>query len=75
MQENARAAVAEQQCAHERWQYCRRMQNGEQQFGAQCLDCMDMVKLRRHGYKLLLRASDIPANAPIHAWISGGCNE
>lgn len=58
------------ECKHSRWQYCRRiLPNGSQHFGAQCMDCMDVIKLERHGFKLWLKTEDIPANAPIHAWI------
>ena len=58
------------ECDHHRWQYCRRTTPaGAQFFGAQCLDCLTIIKLDRHGGKLALKPADIPANAPIHAWI------
>lgn len=33
------------------------------------MDCLSMVKLERHGGKLLIKAEEIPENAPIHPWI------
>ena len=57
-------------CQHQRWQYCRRVfSSGTVHFGAQCLDCLQIVKLDRHQGRLWLKPEDIPANAPIHAWI------
>ena len=57
-------------CHHSRWQYCRRVfSNGTTHFAAQCLDCMDIIKMDRHQGRLWLKPEDIPANAPIHAWI------
>lgn len=57
-------------CNHTRWQYCRRaLQDGTQHFGAQCLDCLLVIKLARHGGKLWIKPADIPASETIHAWI------
>lgn len=56
-------------CPHQRWHYCRRIIANYPNFGAQCLDCLSMVKLERHGGKLLIKADEIPENAPIHPWI------
>ena len=60
----------QESCAHERWQYCRRiLQNSTHHFGIQCLDCLSIIKLDRHVGKLWIKPEDIPSNAPIHAWI------
>ncbi len=57
-------------CQHQLWQYCRRVfPNGTQHFGAQCLDCLQNIKLDRHNGRLWIKLEDIPVNAPIHAWI------
>lgn len=57
-------------CAHLRWQYCRRVfSNGSQHFGCQCMDCLSIIKIERHAGKLWLKPDDIPENSPIHAWI------
>lgn len=56
-------------CTHSRWHYCRRIIGNYPNFGAQCLDCLSMVKLERHGGKLLIKADEIPENAPIYPWI------
>lgn len=57
-------------CQHQRWHYCRRVfSNGTIHFGTQCLDCLKNIKLDRHQGRLWLKPEDIPANAPIHAWI------
>lgn len=60
-------------CRHERWQYCRRKsQNGSLHFGAQCLQCLDCIKLERHDHKLWLKPDDIPTDETIHAYIERG---
>ena len=57
-------------CQHQLWQYCRRVfSNGTQHFGAQCLDCLQNIKLDRHNGRLWIKLEDIPVNAPIHAWM------
>lgn len=57
-------------CRHERWQYCRRkLPNDAVHFGAQCIDCLNVIKLEKHGHKLWLKPEDIPVHAPIYAWI------
>lgn len=57
-------------CHHSRWHYCRRvLTDGTTHFGAQCLDCIDIIKLDSHDGRLWIKPEDIPANAPIHAWI------
>ena len=57
-------------CQHQRWHYCRRVfSNGTIHLGAQCLDCLQTIKLDRHDGRLWLKIEHIPANAPIHAWI------
>jgi len=33
------------------------------------MDCLSIIKLDRHQGRLWLKPDDIPANAPIHAWI------
>lgn len=57
-------------CNHERWQYCRVvLHDGSNHFAAQCLDCLTLIKLKRHNEKLFLLPHEIPENATIHAYI------
>lgn len=63
-------------CSHQSWQYARRVhQDGTQHFCVQCTECLGVAKLRRHQQHLYLKITDIPANASIHPWIEGDCDE
>ncbi len=60
-------------CNHENWRYCRRVfSNKTAHFGVQCIDCLDCIKLERHGNRLWLKPDDIPPDALIHAYVERG---
>ena len=63
-------------CQHSRWQYSRRtLLDGTVHLGAQCMDCLSIIKLPEHDYRLWLKPSDIPAGATIHPFVEVRAND
>lgn len=52
-------------CKHIRTRYVRVHRGNESHLSVQCLDCKDLVKLKEHHNRLLIKAFEIPGCEPI----------
>lgn len=50
--------------------YVRRiLPNGHVHLCVQCSQCLQVLKLERHGYRLLIKIYEVPAGEQIHEYI------
>lgn len=52
-------------CKHIHTRYVRVHRGNESHLSVQCLDCKDLVKLKEHHNRLLIKAFEIPDGTPI----------